>query len=60
MVFRFWRRKVNTRTGAWVPEAEIGVHWDDPQLEISWPLPPTELSDRDRCLPLLSDIISIL
>ena len=47
-------------SGAWVPEAEIGVHWDDPQLEISWPLPPTELSDRDRCLPLLSDIISIL
>ena len=47
-------------SGAWVPEAEIGIHWEDPQLAISWPLPPTELSDRDRCLPLLSDIITVL
>lgn len=47
-------------SGAWVPEAEIGVHCDDPQLEISWPLPPIELSDRDRYLPFLSDIISFL
>ena len=47
-------------SGAWVPDAEIGVNWDDPQSEISWPLPPTELSDRDRCLPYMSDIHSIL
>lgn len=47
-------------SGAWVPEAEIGVRCDDPQLGISWPLPPTQLSDRDRCLPYLSDIIPIL
>ena len=41
-------------SGAWVPEAEIGVRWDDPQLAIDWPLPVTEMSDRDRALPLLS------
>ena len=41
-------------SGAWVPEAETGVRWDDPQLAIDWPLPVTELSERDRSLPLLS------
>lgn len=40
-------------SGAWVPEAESGVRFDDPQLAISWPLPPTGLSDRDLSLPLL-------
>ena len=43
-------------SGAWVPGVDKGVRWDDPQLAISWPLPPTELSERDRCLPLLSEI----
>jgi len=40
-------------SGAWVPEAETGVRWDDPQLAIAWPLSPTELSKRDCALPLL-------
>ena len=43
-------------SGAWVPQAETGVRWDDPQLLIAWPLLPTELSDRDCSLPLLSEI----
>ena len=43
-------------SGAWVPGVDRGVRWDDPQLAISWPLPPTELSERDRCLPLLSEL----
>jgi dTDP-4-dehydrorhamnose 3,5-epimerase len=46
-------------SGAWVPEAETGVRWDDTQLAIPWPLPPTELSERDRSLPLLSESRSI-
>ena len=41
-------------SGAWVPDAETGVRWDDPQLAIEWPLPAGELSERDRGLPLLS------
>ena len=41
-------------SGAWVPEAETGVRWNDPQLAIGWPLPAGELSERDRGLPLLS------
>lgn len=44
-------------SGAWVPEAETGVRWDDPQLAVSWPLPPTELSERDRNLLFLSDCL---
>ena len=42
-------------SGAWVREAETGVRWDDLRLAVAWPLPPTELSERDRNLPLLSD-----
>ena len=42
-------------SGAWVPEAETGVRWDDPTLEIAWPLPAVGLSDRDLNLPLFAD-----
>jgi dTDP-4-dehydrorhamnose 3,5-epimerase len=40
-------------SGAWVPEAETGVRFDDPQLAIQWPLLPLGLSERDLGLPLL-------
>ena len=42
-------------SGAWVPEAETGVRWDDPTLAIAWPLPAVGLSDRDHNLPLFAD-----
>jgi dTDP-4-dehydrorhamnose 3,5-epimerase len=42
-------------SGAWVPEAETGVRWDDPSLGISWLLPVVDLSDRDQALPFLED-----
>ncbi len=40
-------------SGAWVPEAEIGIRWNDPQVGVNWPLPLSNMSDRDRSLPLL-------
>jgi dTDP-4-dehydrorhamnose 3,5-epimerase len=40
-------------SGAWLPEAETGVRFDDPQLAISWPLLPTGLSEKDLALSLL-------
>jgi dTDP-4-dehydrorhamnose 3,5-epimerase len=40
-------------SGAWVPEAETGVRFNDPQLAIPWPLPPLGLSQRDLSLPML-------
>lgn len=40
-------------SGIWAPEAESGVRFDDPQLAVSWPLPPIGLSVRDLKLPPL-------
>lgn len=45
-------------SGAWVSQAESGVHCRDPQLAITWPLPPLGLSDRDRQLPELVESLS--
>ena len=42
-------------SGAWVPDSETGVRWDDPTLAIAWPLPAVGLSDRDRNLSLFAD-----
>lgn len=42
-------------TAAYAPTAEGAVRFDDPAVAIGWPLPVTELSDRDRVHPLLGD-----
>lgn len=39
----------------YVPEAEAGLNPFDDRLAIAWPLPVTEISDRDRQRPPLSD-----
>ena len=38
------------------PDLARGVRWNDPTLGIAWPLEVTEISDRDRKLPLLSGL----
>ncbi len=40
-------------TASYAPELEGGVRYDDPLLEINWPLMPTEISERDLSYPLL-------
>jgi len=42
----------------YTPEAEGGVAWDDPDLEIAWPVAPKDaiVSERDRRLPRLGDL----
>jgi dTDP-4-dehydrorhamnose 3,5-epimerase len=36
------------------PELERGIDHADPELAIRWPLPPTDVSAKDRALPPLS------
>lgn len=35
------------------PGSEKGVRFDDPALAIPWPLPPRDVTERDRSWPLL-------
>ena len=35
--------------------AEGMVRFDDPRIAIAWPLPPVDISDRDRMYPLLDN-----
>ena len=37
---------------------EKGVRWDDPDIAVAWPLVPTSISERDRSLPRLSDLLA--
>lgn len=41
-------------TAHYAPQAEGGVRHDDPVLDIQWPLPAADLSQRDRTHPLLT------
>ena len=42
----------------YAPQCEGGIAWDDPELEIIWPLEGADpiLSDKDRQLPHLKDL----
>jgi dTDP-4-dehydrorhamnose 3,5-epimerase len=40
----------------YAPEAEGGLAFDDPRLALSWPLPPTEISDKDRNWQPLAEV----
>lgn len=42
-------------TAAYSRETEGGVRWNDPLLSIDWPLEPTDISERDRSHPLLTE-----
>ncbi|UZR28718.1 dTDP-4-dehydrorhamnose 3,5-epimerase family protein [Methylococcus mesophilus] len=42
-------------TAAYQPQAEVGLNPLDERLDIIWPLPFTEMSDRDRGHALISD-----
>jgi len=44
---------VYTVTGAYRPEAEAGLRWDDPAIGIQWPGRPRILSTKDQGWPLV-------
>jgi len=39
----------------YVPKYARGIRWDDPTINISWPLTPTIISKKDMELPLFLD-----
>lgn len=41
---------------AYTPGAERGLRWDDPDLDITWPIQPTIVSAKDAAWPLLSEV----
>ena len=41
-------------TAPYAPEFEGGIRYDDPALQIQWPLLVTDVSDKDSSHPLLS------
>lgn len=45
-------------TESYMPSAEGGVRFDDPILNIPWPLPVADLSERDMQHPLISQNFS--
>jgi dTDP-4-dehydrorhamnose 3,5-epimerase len=38
-------------TASYAPEQERGVRYNDPKFGINWPVPPKEISDKDRGWP---------
>ena len=42
------------------PTEDVSIAFDDPDLAISWPLPVTSMSERDRGAPLLSAVAKAL
>ena len=40
------------------PEHDAGILWNDPQLNIEWPISQPILSDKDQTLPFLKDFQS--
>jgi dTDP-4-dehydrorhamnose 3,5-epimerase len=42
-------------TEFYTPNHETGLNFADPKLNIPWPLPITEISEKDRNYPLLSN-----
>lgn len=44
---------VYLHTAFYTPETEGGVRYDDPAVAIDWPLPVTDVSERDRKHPLI-------
>ena len=39
----------------WIQKQETGIRWDDPLLDIKWPLNPSFISEKDLLLPFLRE-----
>lgn len=45
-------------TPEYKPDSTFGVRWNDPAVNIDWPISPTIVADRDQSWPDLSDILA--
>jgi dTDP-4-dehydrorhamnose 3,5-epimerase len=43
----------------YAPKSERGLRFDDPALGLSWPLPVSNMSPKDRAWPLLDAVASV-
>ena len=44
----------------YTPNTERGLRYDDPVLDITWPMAPSVISDKDRNWPLLGSIAGLV
>jgi dTDP-4-dehydrorhamnose 3,5-epimerase len=42
------------------PAEDLSIAFDDPELDIPWPLPATAMSSRDRVAPPLASALKLL
>jgi dTDP-4-dehydrorhamnose 3,5-epimerase len=42
------------------PSEDLTIAYDDPELAVPWPLPPTLISDRDRSAPAMRELAAEL
>ena len=42
-------------TKEYAPKEDKGIRWDDPDIEIDWPVENPNLSEKDKKLPWLKD-----
>lgn len=42
------------------PNLTRGVRWNDPDLDICWPLVPTSISEADATWPLMADLVAAI
>ena len=47
-------------TNEYVPQADGGIIWNDPDINISWGITEPILSDKDQTHPQLAEIIKEL
>ena len=42
------------------PTEDVSIRFDDPELAIPWPLPPTLMSPRDKSAPSMAEALALL
>ena len=42
-------------TSDYQPEQDVGIRWDDPEIDVDWPIKEPLISDKDAKAPLLKD-----